>query len=264
MSRARLLLLLLATLVSLGAGGEASPEARFHEGSAAYREGDYAAAEQAWREVLDAGVANGHLLYDLGNALYRQGRVGPAVLAWRRARVLLPRDPDVAANLELARAELREQLAPVDHVPAIFFWQRSLALSESALLGALFAGLALGLLAWLRWRRRSQGGAAAEASSLRPLAVLLGVLGALLLLSTALTARALQGSPGAVLVVDEAAGRSAVGADGVELFVLHEGAELRAVEIDAGHVLVALPDGRRGWLTQAAVGLVRPGDSFPE
>ncbi len=259
----RIVLLLFLVLGMLGAAGDLSPRARFHEGAAAYREGDYASAEVAWREVIAADQVDGHVLYDLGNALWRQGRLGASILAWRQAQVLLPRDPDVRANLRHARAQARDAIEPVGHVPTIFFWQHSVALGESAILGALLLGFALGALAWLRWRRRRRGDGALEFGSLRPAAVTAGVIGLLLLVSTMLTARALQASPGAVVLLPDVAGRSAVGADGVELFVLHEGAEVRALEIDANHVLLGLPDGRRGWVPQAAVGLVRPGDPFP-
>ena len=45
---------------------------------------------------------------------------------------------------------------------------------------------------------------------------------------------------------------------GVELFTLHAGAEVQAVERAAGRVLVALGDGRKGWLAESAVGIVDP------
>lgn len=257
--RLRVMLLAILALVLLGADGQVSPQARFHEGAAAYRDGDYAEAEVAWREVLAAGAVDGHVLYDLGGALYRQGRLGHAILAWRQALVLLPREPDTKANLELARAEVRDQLEPQSHVPPLVPWQHSLALRESTALGALLLGFALGAAAWLRWARRRE---LRELGSLRPVAWLAAVLGLLLLVSTALTARALSARPAAVILVDEIAGRSAVGADGVELFVLHQGAELRALERDAGHVLVALPDGRRGWIPDQGVGLVQPGEGW--
>jgi tetratricopeptide (TPR) repeat protein len=254
----------LAALVPLllAAGGDGAA-GRFHEGAASYRTGDYPAAEQAWRDVLESGTVDGHVLYDLGNALFKQDRLGGAILAWRRAQLLLPRDPDVRANLDLARERVADAVVPQGHVPALLFWQHSLALGESAALGALLGGLALGVMAWMRWRRRRHGGSATGYGSLAPLALAAGLLAGLLLASTVLTARALKAAPPAVVLAAEAAARSAVGADGVELFVLHEGAEVRAVGREFDHVLVALPDGRRGWLPEAAVGLVLPEAGFP-
>jgi tetratricopeptide (TPR) repeat protein len=179
-------------LVLLGAAEPVSTEGRFHEGAAAYRAGDYAEAEAAWREVLAAGAVDGHVLYDLGNALYRQGQLGSAILAWRQAQVMLPREPDARANLEHAREQVQDELAPAGHVPPVLFWQRSLALGESALLGSLLLGFGLGAFSWLRWRRRRQ---VRELGSLRPAAWLAVVLGSLMSLSTGLTAQALHSRP---------------------------------------------------------------------
>ncbi len=266
MKRMLIILLALSLSAAVGAAEETSqalsPEALYHQAGAAYRSGDYAAAEQGWRAVLGAGVEDGHCLYNLGNATYRQGWLGGAILAWRRAQVLLPRDPDVAANLDHARVEVRDRLEPASHVGPLVFWQRPLSLRESALLGAACLGLAFGLLALLRWRGRSRRRSAP--GSLRGIALGLAVLGALLLLSTGLTYRTLRTQPAVVVLQPKLTVRSAVGVDGVELFALHEGAELRALEEDAGHVLVILPDGRRGWVPAAAVGMVRPGDAFPQ
>ncbi|MFN7144015.1 MAG: hypothetical protein ACK4YP_09580, partial [Myxococcota bacterium] len=63
--------------------------------------------------------------------------------------------------------------------------------------------------------------------------------------------------PVAVVLAPEAVATSDLGG-GVELFTLHAGAEVQTVETAAGRVLVALPDGRRGWLASSALGLVEP------
>ncbi|MBM4367331.1 MAG: hypothetical protein FJ102_14055, partial [Deltaproteobacteria bacterium] len=55
----------------------------------------------------------------------------------------------------------------------------------------------------------------------------------------------------------EVTARSDLGG-GVDLFALHAGAEVGVAEVAAGQVLVALPDGRRGWVAEAAVGRVDP------
>jgi len=44
-------------------------------------------------------------LYDDANAEVREGALGTAILEYRRAELLSPRDPDIAANLALARQQ---------------------------------------------------------------------------------------------------------------------------------------------------------------
>ena len=50
---------------------------------------------------------------------------------------------------------------------------------------------------------------------------------------------------------------------GIELFELHAGAEVLAPQVASGHTLVQLPDGRRGWVPDAAVGVVDPALPLP-
>ena len=235
-----------------------SPEAAFHEANAAYRAGDYPAAIAGYVEVVAAGVEDGHVLYDLGNALFREQRLGAAILMWRRAQVLLPRDPDLRANLERARSQVKDRLDPPVWIPALFFWQRTMALRESALLASSL--VCLGFLVLLARRRVGRGVAG---RSLVGVAVGVMVFGGLVALSTAYGWRALRARPIAVVLEEQVTARSTVGLGGVELFVLHEGAEVRVAEQDAEHVLVVLPDGRRGWCAAGGVGLVLPGSPLP-
>ncbi len=54
------------------------------------------------------------LFYNLGNAYYKQGDHGRAILNYRRAQQLAPRDPDIEANLALARAQAVDQFEAVE------------------------------------------------------------------------------------------------------------------------------------------------------
>jgi hypothetical protein len=89
-------------------------------------------------------------------------------------------------------------------------------------------------------------------------AVLL-VLSALLWIST-LASRGGEG--GAVVVAPEATARSALGPGGVDLFVLHAGAEVAVLEQAGAHTLVSLPDERKGWLPATALLSADPSAPF--
>lgn len=90
--------LVLAT-TSLGAAGADSLARANRQFSA----GDYAGAAAAYEQILAAGGPRAAVFYNLGNSYQRLGRYGPAILAYERARLLTPRDPDLLANLALAR-----------------------------------------------------------------------------------------------------------------------------------------------------------------
>jgi Ca-activated chloride channel family protein len=66
---------------------------RMQQGARAYRAGDYAAAERAWRSVPGAEAD-----YDRGNALARQGRYDEAIAAYDEALRAKPGMADAIAN----------------------------------------------------------------------------------------------------------------------------------------------------------------------
>ena len=67
-----------------------------------YAAGQYSEAIQVFQQLIDQGVQETSVFYNLGNAYYRLGDYGRAILNYRRASQLNPRDGDVKANLELA------------------------------------------------------------------------------------------------------------------------------------------------------------------
>ncbi len=207
--------------------------------------GDFVAAEAAYTEAIEDGAVSADLYYNLGNVLYRQDRVADAILAWRRAGVLAPRDPDVSANLEFARRKVVDDLVAADPCPAWAPWQAALTPGEGQWLGGALAGLGLLAVALRRrWPHLPLAGAGGVATALGLVVAAGGAVEAAM-------------PPGAVVLVDEVTARSDLGG-GVDLFVLHAGAEVGVAEAAAGHVLLTLPDGRRGWVAASAVGRVDP------
>ena len=83
-------------------------------------------------------------------------------------------------------------------------------------------------------------------------------------LLTVSTWQAQQSDRTATIIVEEVAAQSTPADGGVTLFVLHEGAEVRIVEQSTGGIsLVALSDGRKGWLPETALRSTLPSDPFP-
>ncbi len=68
-----------------------------------YQVGNYEDAQRIYEQLISQGVEDSTVYYNLGNTYFRQGDLGRAVLNFQRAAQLNPRDPDIRANLELAR-----------------------------------------------------------------------------------------------------------------------------------------------------------------
>lgn len=65
--------------------------------------GDFSGAVMAYGEILAEKGPDAAVYYNLGNSYQRLKQYGPAILAYERAKLLKPRDPDLTANLTLAR-----------------------------------------------------------------------------------------------------------------------------------------------------------------
>lgn len=219
-----------------------------------YEAGKYAEAVAIYEAIVDSGLHNSVVYYNLGNAYFKQGDLGRAILNYRRAHLLDPRDPDVAANLSIARAQTTDKLeAPAAGTWAnvVQFMEEWLTLREATLV-ALMLWLVICILMILailkptlrRWLLMAGGGVA--------LFLAIG------LLSITNRAYAEQNTPSAVIVAKEVDVTSGPGGAGQYLveFNLHAGAEVRVLESRSGWQRITLPGDLQGWVPDEAVELV--------
>ena len=73
------------------------------EANQQFKSGDFAGAAAAYEKIIAAEGPRASVYYNLGNSYQQLKQYGPAILAYERARLLTPRDPDLLANLALAR-----------------------------------------------------------------------------------------------------------------------------------------------------------------
>ncbi len=217
---------------------------------------DPARAVQLYREsaagfnaLVDAGLHNAALEYDLGNVYFRLGELGRAIVHYRRALRLAPADQRLDANLRYARDRVEPPIAPSGQhrlARQFLFWhyETSLAQRTTALLILTAVGWGL-LFAWLGWRRR-------------PLAVM-GLVGVALSLAAGVSVRwqiedeARQ--PHAVIVADQQYLRLGRG-EGSDLAIkqpLGSGVELRILQQRGGWIEVRLANDQTGWLPADSV-----------
>ena len=97
----RFLLLALLPLVGAEAAERSSSE-RFMTAQEAYNKEQYADAAQGYKALLDQGVINTEVRYNLANAYFKNGQLSDAVWHYRKAWYTAPRDPDIRANLRFA------------------------------------------------------------------------------------------------------------------------------------------------------------------
>jgi hypothetical protein len=224
-----------------------------------YEMGQFSQAAQAYQHLVDQGFADSALFFNLGNAYYKQGDHGRAILNYRRAQQLAPRDPEIEANLALARAQAVDQFETVQERGLLSQVGKSvqgwLSLNELAML-ALAAWILFVLLVILfgTTRGRQAGPARAVCKGLQYALVISAVVLAVGVLALGSAIVADRNLASGVIVAETVDVTSGPGGQYVAEFTLHRGAEVSLVETRGSWVRLALPGGElEGWVPATAV-----------
>jgi tetratricopeptide (TPR) repeat protein len=102
---------LLMLCFGLSCTREQPPEALtlFHQGNLAYRQGDFAKAIEEYQAILTQGLESGAVYYNLGNSYLKNDQIALAMLYYERAKLFIPRDPDLKANMTFTAFLLERQ-----------------------------------------------------------------------------------------------------------------------------------------------------------
>ncbi len=183
-------------------------------------------------------------LYNLGNAYARAGKPGLAVLNYERARLLAPRDPDIATNLGIVRAAVHLP-SPADPWRQALEPLNSTLLAWTGLLGVVLVG---GSLLAGQWSRRHPGWRYTALAAGFVLAALTVAHGA------ALWPLLHEG----VIITAATPVRVSPVPMGDPLFTLPEAETVRMTAQHDDFVLVETREGRTGWVSRANVAAVVP------
>ena len=224
-----------------------------------YERGEFAEAAQQYESLIAMGYEDTALYYNLGNAYLEDGDPGRAILNYLRAEELSPRNPNVRANLDLARSMTLDRIETERDslVESVSYlgrrWVTPTELATVALLFWIIGALAIsGLLVWrtapLRFVLRIVGGASTVTA----------------LLAFALLLNMIYANPydsAGVVMAERVEALSGPGFQYAEEFTLHSGAQVRLLDTRQGWMRVALPGGEiRGWMPAHTVEAVGSGD----
>jgi len=256
----RAALLTLALLVAPSAAAADTLEEIFEEGNAAYFRGDYDAAAESYRRLVDLGVVDPDVAFNLATAEARRGRYGAAIQFYERTLWLRPGDRDAHEGLDAARAAVGRRMAErmgegeVDTAPplseALFGGIGRTTLAVITVITELAFFVVLALLLFVR-RESVRLGLGIAAPLLAIVAVVAGV-------GWALREGVLEeGEPG-VLVTDGAELREGPDAHAEVRHTGQEGQRAWILEEERSWARVRVPDVGEGWVANDDLGRVRP------
>ncbi|MDP7008716.1 MAG: hypothetical protein QGI78_04000 [Phycisphaerales bacterium] len=236
----------------------AQQEAVLQEAHVAYGTGvslqtaDPVAAKESFRrsaerfEVLvDDGIENGRLWYNLGNAHLQAQEVGKAIAAYRVAKRFLPSDGRVRANLQHARSLVKNAISNSDRkssLQLLAFWHTSLPTNARLVLAMTCWSIFWGVLC-VRFFIPLPGFKSAS--------VISGIGAIALGVSVSIDLADTHNDEG-VLVSNEVIVRKGNGDSFAPMFQepLYEGVEFTIIEQRTDWLHILLPNGSSGWIQE--------------
>ncbi len=108
----QLLQVICILITLLPAGNFAAPmDQWFERANTFYEKQMYDSALSYYNKIVESGINNCNVYYNIGNVYFRQNKLGLAILNFEKAYKQNPKDADISANLRFA------QLNIVDRIP---------------------------------------------------------------------------------------------------------------------------------------------------
>ncbi|OGI06020.1 MAG: hypothetical protein A2Y40_07440 [Candidatus Margulisbacteria bacterium GWF2_35_9] len=82
----------------------------FQQANKSYTQQKFKTAIKLYSQILDLGINNGEILYNLGNAYYKTGKMIEAKYSYERARLFIPQDKDLQENLKLVNNNFTDKV----------------------------------------------------------------------------------------------------------------------------------------------------------
>ena len=251
---AALLLLLLLPGV-MRAEPQDYPDSLWNAGTAAYADGRWQDALDAWEQIDALGIESADLSFNMGNAFFKLSDYAHAILNYERALKLDPSSADIKHNLQYANEFIQDNIEPV---PDFFLkeWFRGFArLLPADTWAVLFLVLLAAALALLLLFFLGRGASARKAGFYGAIAA--AVLCLLCLASSRTQYNQAVSSADAIIVRAVTSVKSSPsGSTAKDLFVLHEGAKVHILDSVGDWINVELPDGRQGWLPESDLEII--------
>jgi tetratricopeptide (TPR) repeat protein len=212
----------------------------------------FAESAARFRQLIDSGIRNGGLYFNLANAYLQAGDLGRAILHYREAERFMPGDARLEHNLEYARSLRADQLTPSGEralMNTLLAWHRDTPRSVR---------FSVALAAWLAFWFASFALLFRPAGVWRWLAAMTAVIWLIAGASIAADLAVGDGAREGVLIADEVVVRKGNGLGFEPQFEqpLSSGVEFEVLDERGGWLHIELVNGKTGWIAADQAGLI--------
>jgi tetratricopeptide (TPR) repeat protein len=217
-----------------------------------YADKEYNRALELYLELVDRGIENAALYYNLANTYFKAGIIGKAVLYYERALYLKPLDRDIRDNLKFVRMSLEDKISPLysERMHRVLQLIGAIFNLKVVLVIELFFFSALCALLILRALSHS------GSRLLRQFIILCGIFFAVSIAGMTTYVVNERRHPAGIVLEKEVDVKSSPIPESEKVFELHEGTKVKIIERRNEWIRFRIADGREGWTRADTIALI--------
>lgn len=227
----------------------------FLEANSRYEKGDYAQAEKLYRMIIEYGIQNGSVYYNLGNAYFKQNQLGEAILAYEKALRLVPHDREAKQNLQLANLLIYDRVEKGELSPPIqlALWLHNI-FSLNTQLAIVLILFYLSSFLFASFIVKKRRGLSTDLTILFLLVLIFFL--ALFSISSVKKIYDLEKISYGIILTEKVDVLSGPGDSNAVLFPVHEGLKVRVRAEREAWYQISLPNGLNGWIQKETIGII--------
>jgi tetratricopeptide (TPR) repeat protein len=245
---------LISPLAASAAPSAHSANAWFQTANGFYAENSYDSALAYYSKILDAGVKNSALYYNMGNCYYRLAMPGLARLYYEKAAVLEPNDADIKANINFITSIIVDRSADndaeSDFLASILYGIHTLLPLNVQLMAVCALLFALSIICSAMLLKRGL-----TRLWLAYGAVLCAIIASVIGISAGYKIYAIESKQYAIILAESIDAKNQPSGTQT-LFTAHEGTKLQIRKTVGEWSLVNLSNGASGWVNTGALGKI--------
>jgi tetratricopeptide (TPR) repeat protein len=218
----------------------------------AYKNQNYNAAIQSYKQILNNDVVAAEVLYNLGNCYYKTDSIGKAIQYYEKARKLIGDEDDLMHNLKLAHSRTIDKIEPMPEFVVTSTWKNIVNFKTAdTWANYMIINFVLVFVSLIFFQLARQ-------SSLKKTFFgfsigLLILTGIFYLLANSRTNADNSINKGVLIIASSPVKSAPINAS-TNLFVIHEGTVFKIIELQNDWVKIRLDNGNIGWIAAQAIG----------
>ncbi len=218
----------------------------FFKANQEYQEQKFSEAKDKYEKLINSGITNGYLFYNLGNCYFKLNSPGKARLYYLKAQKYIPRNKDLNANLNSLMENISDKTESSESsqiFKKIFFWYDMLSFQETLII-FLFLWSFTFLLIIIRIFIASE--------FFKASLFIFILLTSLFCLNTEIKFFQ-QNEKKAIVIVNESNVKSSTDINSITIFKVHQGAFLKITESSGNWSKIEFSKDKQGWIQNSSI-----------